>query len=119
MFMARLDKNERKAFYRKGLEEHRHLLRIAVEHMAMGDLIHAIPIATSIRTLIHETGSTKPVLKHLLPDYLSISIHTAKEAKSEKNPPNVHKATVLSIAANIMLSAGKISLQPTIDLAGC
>lgn len=117
--MTRLDKNARTAFYRKGLEDHRYLIRSAVERMAAGDLVHAISIAVSIRALIHETGASKPVLKHLRPDYLSIPIHTAKEPESAPPPPNVQKATVLKISANLMLSEGRVTLQPTLDLRNC
>lgn len=117
--MARLEISERKAFYLSRLEEHRHLIRVAVERMAEGDLVHAITVATSIRALIHETGSSKPLLKHLRSDYLSLPIYSTKEPEEDPRLAHLRKKTVLKIAANIMITAGKISLRPTLDTSGC
>jgi len=117
--MARLDTSERKAFYRRGLEEHRHLMKSAVEQMAEGDLIHALTIANSIRTLIHETGNSKPVLKHLRPDYLSLPIYSTKEHAEDPRFAHLQKVTVLKIAANIMIAPGKLFLRPTMDIPSC
>jgi hypothetical protein len=117
--MARLNTSERKAFYLKGLEEHRHLMRSAVDRMAEGDLVQAITIATSIRTLIHETGKCTPLLKRLHSDYLSLLIRSAKEPDEDRRYAHLQKKTVLKIAANFMISEGRFSLRPTIDTAGC
>lgn len=117
--MARLDASERKIFYLTRLKEHRHLIKSAVDRMAEGDLVHAITIATSIRALIHETGSSKPLLKQLRSDYLSLPIHSTKEAVENPRFAHLQKKTVLKIAANIMITAGKPTLRPTLDIAGC
>jgi hypothetical protein len=117
--MARLVISERKAFYLSSLEEHRHLMKSAIERMAQGDLVHAIPIATSIRALIHETGKSIPLLKRLRSDYLSLPLHTGKEPEEDRRYAHLQKKTVLKIAANIMISERKLSLNPTIDTEVC
>jgi hypothetical protein len=117
--MARLSVSERKTFYLRSLEEHRHFMKSAEDRMAEGDLVHAITIATSIRALIHETGSSKPLLKRLRPDYLSLPIHSTKEPEQDPGFAHLQKKTVLKIAANIMITAGKFALRPTLDIAGC
>lgn len=117
--MTRLSATERKAFYLRGLEDHRHLLKAAIGRMAEGDLIHAITIATSIRALVHEAGSSKPVLKHLRPDYLSLRIYSAKEPEADPRFAHLRQKTALKIAASIMISDGKFSLRPTLDIADC
>lgn len=90
-----------------------------MDRMAEGDLVHAITIATSIRSLIHETGSSKPLLKRLRSDYLSLPIHSMKEAEEDPRYAHLQKKTVLKIAANIMINAGKIALSPTVDIGAC
>jgi hypothetical protein len=90
-----------------------------VDRMAEGDLVHAITIATSIRALIHETGSSKPLLKHIRSDYLSLPIHSTKETEADPRFAHLQKKTVLKIAANIMITDGKLALRPTTDIAGC
>jgi hypothetical protein len=117
--MARLSASERKAFYLGSLKDHRHLMKSAVDRMAEGDLVHALTIATSIRALIHETGSSKPLLKHLRPDYLSLPIYATKEPEENPRFAHLQKKTVMKIAANIMLSPGKLALRPTLDISGC
>lgn len=92
--MARLGASERKTFYLSRLEEHRHLMRSAVDRMAEGDLVHAITIATCIRALIHETGSSTPLLKRLRSNYLSLPIHSTKEAEDDPRFAHLQKKTV-------------------------
>jgi len=64
---ANLSREEKRKLLLSSLEDHRHLLRSAIKAMAEGDLRQALPIAVSIRTLVHETGRTKPLLKSLKP----------------------------------------------------
>jgi len=85
--MAKLSAGERKAYYLTALEQHRQLLRAAIEQMADGKLVHALTIATSIRALVHETGSSTPLLKRLRTDYLSLPIFTAAAPKPRPTPP--------------------------------
>ncbi len=117
--MAKLSAGERKAYYLTALEQHRQLLRAAIEQMADGKLVHALTIATSIRALVHETGSSTPLLKRLRTDYLSLPIFTAATPKPQPTPPNVRAVTVMHVAANLMIADGKLSLNPTIHIEGC
>jgi hypothetical protein len=117
--MAQLSTAERKVYYLEALEQHQQLLKSAVEQMAKGNLVHALPIATSIRALLHETGRSIPLLKRLRTGYLSLPIFTAATPKSQPTPPNVRAVTVMHIAASLMIEGGKLSLNPTIDIGGC
>ena len=117
--MARLSAGEKRAFYREALEQHRLLLKSAIEQMAEGNLVHALTIATSIRVLVHETGSSIPLLKRLRTDYLSLPIFTAASPKPQPTPPNVRAATIMHIAANLMITSDKLSLNPTINIEAC
>jgi hypothetical protein len=117
--MAQLSKGEKKAYYLAALEQHRQLLEAAVEQMAEGSLVHALTIATSIRVLLHETGSSIPLLKRLRTDYLSLPIFTTPAPKPQPTLPNVRAMTVMHIAANLMIAGGKLSLNPTINIKGC
>ena len=65
---------ERKQFFAQKLNEQRHLLRAAITAMGVGDLTQALHVATIIRTLVHETGASKPLLKHLHANYLELPI---------------------------------------------
>jgi hypothetical protein len=114
--MAKLSAGKKKAFYLTALENHCQLLKAAVEQMAEGNLVHALTIATSIRVLLHETGSSIPLLKRLRTDYLSLPIFTTTAPKPQPTLPNVRSATIMHIAANLMIAGGKLSLNPTINL---
>ena len=116
--MAKLSAGERKAYYLTALEQHRQLMKAAVEQMAEGNLVHALTIATSIRVLLHETGSSIPLLKRLRTDYLSLPIFTTAAPKPQQTPPNVRAVTVMYVAANLMIADGKLSLNPTINIEG-
>jgi hypothetical protein len=117
--MAKLSATEKRAYYMAALEQHRQLLKAAVEQMSEGNLVHALTIATSIRVLLHETGSSIPLLKRLRTDYLSLPIFTTAAPKSQPTPPNVRAMTVMHIAANLMIADGKLSLNPTINIESC
>jgi hypothetical protein len=114
--MAQLSTAERKVYYLEALEQHRQLLKSAVEQMAEGNLVHALTIATSIRVLLHETGQSIPLLKRLRTDYLSLPIFTAATPKPQPTPPNARAVTVMHIAANLMIAGGKLSLNPAINI---
>jgi hypothetical protein len=117
--MARLSTGERKAYYLEALDQHRQLLKDAVMQMADGNLVHALTIATSIRTILHETGCSIPLLKRLRTDYLSLPIFTSAAPKPQPAPPNVRAVTVMHVAANLMIAGDKISLNPAINIDGC
>ena len=67
--MAQLSTLERRARAGEKLEEQRHLLRNAIGRMAAGDLAEALHISTRLRLLVHETGSSIPLLKQITPGY--------------------------------------------------
>lgn len=117
--MAQLRGEEKKAYYLEALEQHRQLLRSAIGQMTEGNLVHALTVATSIRVLIHETGSSIPLLKRLRNDYLSLPIFTAPAPRPQPCPPNVRAVTVMHIAANLMVAGGKLSLNPAMKIESC
>ena len=63
-------------------------------------------------------GSSKPLLKQLRPDYLSLPIYSAKEPEENRHLKHLQKTTVLKIAANLMIETGKLSLRPTPNIEG-
>jgi len=117
--MARLETSERKQFYLRSLEDHKKLLRSAINGMAEGELVHALNIAVSIRALIYESGRSKPLLAQLRNDYLNLPIYSAKEPAPDPRLAHLQKMTVLHVAANIQITAEKMSLRPTFDTAEC
>jgi len=118
--MSKLSGAEKKAYYLAALEDHRQLLKDAIAKMAEGNLVHALNIATSIRALVHETGSSKPLLKSLRADYLSMPILTGKPPKLPRPlRPNEHAAWVLHVAANFSIRDNQLSLNPTLIAEHC
>jgi hypothetical protein len=101
---------ERKQFFAKRLEEQRHLLRSAVTAMGAGDLTQALHVATIIRTVVHETGASKPLLKYLHANYLELRI-----PDRIMEPPKDHGGGVRSITFTCPVSA-KISDTGTVAL---
>ena len=114
---ANLSREEKRKLLLSSLEDHRHLLRSAIKAMAEGDLRQALPIAVSIRTLVHETGRTKPLLKSLKPNYLDLSIMDLPTQPIH----GVHPGGVRSITFNLPISVTfsieepRIRLNPDID----
>ena len=94
--MAKMNLVERRQYSLKRLEDHRHLLRTAIAAMAAGDLTRALNIATSIRALVHETGSQKPLLKELKGNYLDLPILDRFFEPPRNLPPGVKAVTLLS-----------------------
>lgn len=88
---------DRKQFFLDKLKEQRHLLSKSVKDMTAGDLAEAIRVATVLRTLIHETGSSKPLLKYLSGNYLELPILDRAPPKQETSPDGVQGTVVLSI----------------------
>jgi hypothetical protein len=101
----------KKAFLEK-LEEQRHLLRKSVKDMATGDLAEAIRVATILRTLIHETGSSKPLLKYLNGNYLELAILDVAPKKEEPSPPGVQSAVVLEVPVGFQIKPEGTFLSP-------
>ena len=108
---------ERKAFHTKALEEQRHLLKTALDAMAHGDLTQALNVATRIRVLIHETGSSKPLLKSLCKNYLELPIIAWTPTPAAPGPPGVQSITFYCpVSAELKAPEGTVSLNLEIDL---
>ena len=114
---ANLSKEDKRKLLLDNLEDHRHLLHSAIKAMTEGDLRQALSIAVSIRTLIHETGRTKPLLKSLKPNYLDLPIMDLPTRPTH----GVHPGGVRSITFNLPISVTfsteepRIRLNPDID----
>src|ERR1700674_367545 len=91
--MGKMSIQEREAFHRKSLEEQRHLLRTAIGGMAAGDLAQALHVAAQIRVLVHETGASKPLLKHLDKNYLELPILDRIREPPPAAPAGTHAIT--------------------------
>lgn len=98
---------------REMLDVQRSLLRKSVVAMTEGDLSEALRVATSIRVLVHETASSKPLLKQLSPNYLDLKILAEPPAKPVK-PEN---RIILSIPIGLQITEeGKVLLNSELDL---
>jgi hypothetical protein len=114
--MSKLNSDERKLFVAAKFEEQRHLLRKSLKELVAGDLAEGIRIATIIRVLVHETGSSKPLLKQLTPNYLQLDIlDRIQNSDNEKLPPGQQKIVVMSVPISISMSDRGVFLNP--DLA--
>lgn len=65
------------------LREQMGFLRASVERFYKGDFAESLRIAAIIRTLVHESGKSKPLLKQLRPDGLDLQI---QEIAGEEKP---------------------------------
>jgi hypothetical protein len=110
--MAKLTSLERKAVLHGKLEEQRHLLRNAVYGLAAGDLAEALHVSTILRVLVHETGSSTPLLKQITPNYLELPILDEPPQAKENLAPGVQKAIALSVPAGFRISAEGVFLNP-------
>ena len=114
--MAKMSAEERKQFYLKALEEQRHLLRASIERMAAGDLVEALRVATSIRVFVHETGSSKPLLKRLDANYLELPIIDRKPDAPANTPPGVQTVVFFCpVCASLKAPEGTVSLNTDIN----
>ena len=112
-----MDAVERRKYALSRLEDHRHLLRIAIAAMADGDLTRALNIATTIRLLVHETARQKPLLKELRPDYLDLPI-MERVIEPPRNVPPGMRAVVFfcPLSAKLTVSPGMTSIGLITDL---
>jgi hypothetical protein len=92
--MAKLTGDDKKKFLVEKLGEQRHLLDKSIKEFASGDHAEAVRLAIAMRVLLHETGSSKPLLGQLTPNYLELEILDQRPQKEEKVPPGIHKAAV-------------------------
>lgn len=114
---AQMSSEQKRKKMLDGLGDHRHLIQTAVNAMNKGDLRQALIIATSIRVLIHETSSCKPLLKSLKSDYLDLPIMI------EPRPPlsggGINQVLIASfhlpIAVTFSTEEPKIRLNMDID----
>jgi hypothetical protein len=98
------------------LKEQAHLLRKATEDFYAGDHVSALPIAVIIRTLVHKTDKSTPLLGQIRPDYESLEI-------KDKMPDEADAAAkcaaeggfVLLCSVGIQGTIGK-GFSPTVDL---
>ena len=117
--MAKLTGDERKAFLREKLEEQRHLLDKSIKEFVSGDLAEGVRLAISMRVLVHETGSSKPLLGQLTANYLQLEIldrKPVKHEKGEKVPPGTQRAVIMSVPISILMSDAGVFLNPKLDV---
>lgn len=91
------------------LGELRHLLRKSVADLCAGDLAEAVRIATAIRVMVHETGSSKPLLKQIVPNYLDLQIRDWPDAKPEPGPPGTHAIIALHVPVSMNITEHGVS----------
>jgi hypothetical protein len=115
--MAKMSSSERREYYSKALDEQRHLLRTAIDGMAAGDLAQALHVATTVRVLVHETGASKPLLKHLDNNYLEMPILERTEHPAPKAPPGMQSITFYCpVSAQLKAPEGTVSLITELKL---
>jgi hypothetical protein len=108
--MAKMSTSERKEFYRKALDERRHLLSTAIDGMAAGDLVQALRVATTIRVLVHQ-GATKPLLKRLDSSYLEMPILERTRPAAPQTPSGMQSITFYCpVSAQLKAPEGTVSL---------
>lgn len=115
--MAKLTGDDKRRFLSEKLEEQRHLLGKSISDFASGDLAEGVRLAIAIRVLVHETGSSKPLLGQLTSNYLQLPILDRKPAtdSDEKLPPGTHKAVVMSVPISVHLSEKGVFFNPKLE----
>jgi len=114
--MGKLTGDDKTTFLREKLEEQRHLLGKSVKEFASGDFAEAVRVAIAIRVLLHETGSCKPLLGQLTPNYLQLEILDSKPVeRDEKLPIGTHKTVVMSVPISLKISEQGVFLNPELD----
>src|SRR5262249_42571464 len=77
-----------------------------------GDLAEAVRIATALRTVVHETGNSKPLLKYLNGNYLELPILDAAPKKQEALPPGVQSTVVMEVPVGFQIRPEGTFLRP-------
>lgn len=117
--MGKLRNADRKAFYLQRLNDHRSLMRSAIEGIGQGELVHALSLATSIRALVHETGNSVPVLRRLRTDYLALRIRAAVMPPSDGFSPLARKITLMHFPFSFRFGTTvPLSIDPHPDMSG-
>jgi hypothetical protein len=114
--MAKLTGDEKKKFLNERLEEQRHLLAKSIAGFASGDLAEAVRLAIAMRVLVHETGSSKPLLGQLTPNYLQLEILDRKPTKEERAPPGTQSAVIMSVPISVQISDQGVFLNSKLDV---
>jgi hypothetical protein len=104
--LGKLSTQERKRFVYEKLEEQRHLLRKSVKEITAGDLIEALRVSTIIRVLVHDTGSSKALLKQLDQNYLQLEILDVAPPRDEPPPPGTTATVVMNVPITIQVKSG-------------
>jgi hypothetical protein len=117
--MAKLTGEDHQRFLLEKLEEQRHLLHKSIGEFAAGDLAEAVHIAVAMRVLVHETSSSKPLLKQLTGNYLELKILDRAPVK-EKDvlPPGTQRAVVMSVPIGVKITGTGVFLNPRLDVEG-
>jgi hypothetical protein len=113
--MSSLKGNDKKRYLLERLGELRHLLRKSVADLCAGDLAEALRIATTIRVMVHETGSSKPLLKQIVPNYLDLKIQDWPDAKPEPGPPGTHAVIALHVPVSMNITEHGVFLNPDLN----
>lgn len=99
--------------YADSLKEQYGFLRRSIDSAMDGHDEEALRIATAIRVLVHETASSKPLLKNLNPNYLQLTIlDIPAPARAKERPTTL--IFYMGIGFEMNASTG---LRPIIDLA--
>jgi|HubBroStandDraft_2_1064218.scaffolds.fasta_scaffold111226_2 hypothetical protein len=118
--MAKMSTTERKKFFLDRLEDHRQNLSDAIVAIAGGKLSAALTIATTIRTLVHETGRSVPLLKSIRPDYLTLVVREGPWATAESLSPLNQRVTLMSLPFAVEIHQDpqpRLSLKPNPDMS--
>jgi hypothetical protein len=95
--MPKMTGDEKRAFLLNALEEQRHLMEKSIKDFESGDLTEALRLATTIRVLVHETSSSKPLLAQLMPNHLDLKIFTSVPHLPEAPPNGAKRAIVMFV----------------------
>jgi|SRR5580692_10374095 hypothetical protein len=109
--MPKLVATDAKRFLLERLQEQYHLLKKSVDEIKRGDLAEGIRIATAVRVLVHESGSSKPLLKQVTKDYLQLEI-----LDSPPRSPSVPGRVMMVVPIGFKLSNEGVYLSG--DLGG-
>jgi hypothetical protein len=114
--MAKLTGEDRKKFLREKLEEQRHLLDKSIREFASGDLAEGVRLAIALRVLVHETGSSKPLLGQLTRNYLELKILDSKPTQEESVPPGTQQVVAMAVPISVKLTEKGVFLNPDLNV---
>jgi hypothetical protein len=107
---------ERKKYYGAALQEQRHLLQRSIDGMASGELAEALNVATRIRTLVHEAGRNKPLLKYLKNNYLDMPMRDIRVNVAPAGPPGTQSITFfVPLSVSLGVPEGKLTLMKELN----